>query len=384
MKKITFIICLLFTASLLSQNSFTQTIDSYELEEKRDIYIYLPPSYEEESAWFYPLTVVFDADYLFDVFVGNAILFAEKDKAPEQIIVGISQGGNQRYRDCSYDKLSSYPSGKSESFYRFVKGELLSYMDENYRISPFKTVVGNTLTGNFANYFFIEDSPGFNAFININPYFAPDMTPLLDSNVNQIKKNNYYYYLSSGEYNSEKRHTAIKNVHAVLSSKNNKKFNYKYDDLTGATTISSIGQSIPSAIEFIFNIYSSISKKEFNDNVKNLSPADAIAYLENKYSEIEYLFGSSLKIRERDIYAIEPIIIDKENGEYLRDFGEMIYKLYPESPLGDYYVGLDYEYRGNYKRALEAYKEGYMKFEGSPTDAENFYQNIERVAKKMK
>lgn len=384
MKKIIFSICLFAIASIQGQNIFTQTIDSYELEEKREIFIYLPPSYEEDSERFYPLTVILDGDYLFDVFVGNSILFSQKEKAPEQIIVGIPQGNNKRYVDCSYDKLSSYPSGKSESFYRFIKSELGSYMEENYRISPFKTIVGNTLTGNFANYFFIEDNPGFDAFISINPYFAPDMAPLLDANVNQIKNRSFYYYLSSGEYNSEKRHTAIKSVDAALSKKNNEKFKYKYDDLTGATKTSSIGQSIPSALAFIFDIYSSISKKEFNKNVKNLSPPDAIAYLENKYSEIEYLFGSNLKIRERDIYAIEPIIIDKENGEYLRDFGEMIYKLYPESPLGDYYVGLDYELRGNYKRALEAYKEGYMKFEGSPTDAENFYQNIERVAKKMK
>ena len=374
----------MLTMTMLSQNSFTHYIDSYELEENREIKIYLPPSYNDDNSRYYPLTIVLDGDYLFDLFVGNSILFSQKGNAPEQIIVGVIQKNNKRYQDCSYDKLTSYPTGKSESFYRFIRSELSNYMEENYRISPFKSIVGNTLTGNFVNYFFIEDNPIFNAFISINPYFAPDMVALLDANINQIKKYTYYYYLSSGKYNSEKRHTAIQNVDAVLSSKNNKKFNYKYVDLTGATITSSIGQSIPSALAFIFEIYSSISKKEFNQNIKNLSPPDAIAYLENKYVEIEYLFGSNLKIRERDIYAIEPIIIDKENGEYLRDFGEMIYKLFPESPLGDYYIGLDYEFRGKYKQALQAYKEGYMKFEGRPKDAENFYQNIERVAKKLK
>jgi hypothetical protein len=77
-------------------------------------------------------------------------------------------------------------------------------------------------------------------------------------------------------------------------------------------------------------------------------------------------------------------VIDKENGEYLRDFGEMIYKLYPESPLGDYYVGLGFEMNGKYKRALEAYKEGYMKFTNDPNGADTFYKNVERVASKVK
>lgn len=383
MKKVFIIISLLIITTAQGQTKFTKHINSYELDENREIQVYLPPSYEQDSTRHYPLTIVFDAEYLFDVVVGNSVLFAQKDKAPEQIIIGINQGSNRRYRDCSFDKLSSYPSGKSESFYRFVRGELLNFIEDNYRISPFKTIVGNTLTGNFTNYFLIENEPSFNAFISINPNLPEDMAPLLEASAGKLKNNSYYYYLSNGDHNSEKKRTAIANIDAVLANRKNKSFQYKYDNFNGTTPTASIGQSIPNALSFIFKIYSSISKKELDNDISILSPPDAIAYLENKYVEIEYLFGTDLKIRERDIYAIESIIIDKEKGEYLRDFGEMIYKLFPESPLGDYYIGLDFELRGKYKRALEAYKEGYMKFEGKPTEAENFYQNIERVANKV-
>ena len=385
MKKITFLlICILATSLIKGQNSFTTHIESYELEEQREIKIYVPPSYEQDSTRYYPLTVVLDADYMFDVVVGNSILFANKDKAPEQIVVGISQPGDTRYIDCAYDKLTSYPTGRSEFFYRFIRSELTSYMEQNYRISPFKTIVGNTITANFVNYFFIEDDPGFDAFVSINPYLTADMPALLDANISQIKNGTYYYYLSTGDYNSEKRNTVIESADGVLSSKKNQQFNYKSDNLVGATLTSSIGQSIPSAMAFIFEMYSSISKKEFDTKIKNLAPADAIAYLENKYVDIEYLFGTNLKMREKDIYAIESIIIDKENGEYLRDFGEMIYKLFPESHLGDYYIGLDFEFRGRYKQALQAYKEGYMKITSGIEDADNFYKNVERVVGKMK
>lgn len=366
------------------QNSLTTYLESYELEEQREIKIYVPPSYELDSTRYYPLTVVLDADYMFDVVVGNSILFAQKEKAPEQIIVGVSQPGDKRYTDCAYDKLTSYPTGRSEFFYRFIRSELAGFMEENYRVSPFKTIIGNTITANFVNYFFIEDDPGFNAFICINPYLATDMPVLLNANIAQIKNNSYYFYMSTGDYNSEKRNSIIQSTNSTLSTKNNEKFNYKFDDLNGATLTSSIGQSIPSAFAFIFEMYSSISKKEFEENIKNLSPPDAIAYLENKYVDIEYLFGTNLKMREKDIYAIESIVIDKENGEYLRDFGEMIYKLFPESHLGDYYIGLDFEFRGRYKQALEAYKEGYMKITTGIDDADNFYKNVERVVGKMK
>ena len=384
MKKFAFIICLFLYISSFSQHFINHKIDSYELDEKRDVRIYLPVSYDEDTERQYPVTVVFDAEYLFDLYVGNAVLFAQKDKAPEQIVIGINQNYNDmRYKDCAYDKNSSYPTGKSESFYRFIRSEVLAYLEENYRVSPFRTIVGNTLTANFTNYFFIEDRPGFNAFININPNYAPDMSSLLVSNAQNVSKNSYYYYLSGGDYVSAKRAKGIAATNSQLASINNEKFNYKYDDLSGATSTSSIGQAIPRALAFIFEIYSSISKEEFNTKIKNLSPPDAIAYLENKYVDIEYLFGSNLAMRERDIYALESIIIDTENGDYLRDFGEMIARMYPESHLGDYYIGLSFEMKGKYKRALEAYKDGYIKIKNNQKNADLFYQNVERVAKKL-
>lgn len=384
MKKFALILCFFLSISLFSQQIINHTIDSYELDEKRDVRIYLPESYDEDTERQYPVTVVLDAEYIFDVYVGNAILFAQKDKAPEQIIIGINQNYNDmRYKDCAFDKNTSYPTGKGEYFYRFIRSEVLAYLEENYRVSPFRTIVGNTLTANFTNYFFIEDSPGFNAFININPNYAPDMSSLLVSNAQNVSKNSYYYYLNGGDYISEKRAKNIAATHSQLAGINNEKFNYKYDDLSGATSVSSIGQAIPRALAFIFDIYSSISKEEFNTKIKDLSPSDAIAYLENKYVDIEYLFGSNLGIRERDIYALESIIIDKENGDYLRDFGEMIDRLYPESHLGEYYIGLSFEIKEKYKRALEAYKEAYMKIKNDQKSADLFYQNVERVAKKI-
>ena len=89
-----------------------------------------------------------------------------------------------------------------------------------------------------------------------------------------------------------------------------------------------------------------------------------------------------MKIREKDIFAIEPIILDKENGDYLKNFGEMINKLYKDSPLGDYYIGRYYETGGKYKQALKYYKNGYMKLPEDDPNSDGYYENIERVLDK--
>ena len=384
LKKIGFLgLSLLISSALISQNIQLKKFSSRELNNDRYLKIYVPPSYASDTTKLYPLAIVLDAEYLFDVYVGNSILFSAKEKAPEQIIVGIDQNQfNERYTDCAYSKENSLPTRDSEAFYRFIRSELFEYLEENYRISPFKTIVGNTLTANFINYFLIEDNPGFNAFIAINPDYAQDMPALLQQKIPSIKEENRYYYLSDGSYNPENWKTKISTTNALLESANNPKFKYKYEFFENSNAVASIGQTIPSAFAFIFDLYSAISKEEFEKNIKDLSPPDAIAYLENKYVEIDYLFGSNLKIRENDIFAIESIILDKENGDYLKDFGEMINKLYKESPIGDYYIGRYYETGGKFKQALSYYKSGYMKLpEGNP-NADGYYQNIERVLQK--
>jgi len=377
------VLILLVSISSLAQNIQFKKFNSLELDNERYLKIYVPPSYETDSTKLYPLTIVLDAEYLFDVYVGNSILFANKEKAPEQIIIGINQNYyNERYEDCSYLKENSLPTQQGEAFYRFIRSELLEYADENYRISPFKTIVGNTLTANFINYFLVEEYPGFNAFININPYYAMDIPAMLQNKIEQNIDENIYYYLCNGKYNVEKWRNTINTTNDLLTNSENPNFNYKFDKFDNSTKTASIGQSIPSALAFIFDLYSAISKDEFEKNIKHLSPPDAIAYLENKYVEIDYLFGSNLKIRERDIFAIEPIILDKENGDYLKNFGEMINNLYKESPIGDYYIGRYYETGKKLKLALKYYKSGYMKLPEGDPNADGYYENIERVLRK--
>jgi predicted alpha/beta superfamily hydrolase len=377
----------LITSIFLSTFSFSQDIivepfDSVELDAERLIKIYVPKSYENDDDRVYPLTIILDSEYLFDVYVANAKLFANKDKAPDQIIVGITQNQNlerkERFTDCEYNKLNSMPTDKSTHFYRFIRNELLNYIQNKYRISPFKTIIGNTLTANFINYFLIEKKPAFDAYINLNPSYALDIKTMLYDKVPTLE-NNTYYYVVSGDYNSEKKNKSIKAVDDLLKASQNEKFNYRYDDIIKSTKIASIGHGISSALAFIFDQYSAISKDEYNSKIKNMTPPEAIEYLEKKYVEIEYLFGANIKIRERDIYAIEGIILDKEDGDYLQEFGKMINRLYPDSPIGDFYIGKYYETGNEFKKALKYYKNGYAKISDDDPNKDGYYQNVERV-----
>jgi len=378
---------LLFSVIVFAQNIHTESFNSIELSgelnNERTLKIYVPESYKQDSTRVYPLAIVLDAEYLFDVYVANSKLFALKDKAPEQIVVGIYQNQrNERKIDCEVS-LNSMLTQSSSKFYKFIKNELVNYIEDTYRISPFRTIVGNTITANFSNYFLVEKSPVFNAYININPSYSQDIAELFTGKVPYLDSNTYYY-LNSGDYNSAKKDKSIETIYYVLKNFENENFKYKYDKFDNSTKVSSIGQSISGALAHIFEMYSSISKEEFDNEIADLSPAEAIEYIEKKYVEIQYSFGANLKIRQRDIFAIESIILDKEEGDYLEEFGKMINRLYPESPIGDYYIGQYHETGNNLKKALKYYKNGYAKISGNDPNADGYFQNVERVLAKQK
>ncbi len=384
MKHLT-ILFFLISFSIYSQDNIVlKKFNSYQLNTERVLKIYLPKSYEENKGHTYPVAVVFDAEYLFDIYVANSKLFASRDDAPEQIVVGIFQNQNEeRYIDCDYSTDTGLPNEDSTKFYGFVKDEILAYIDDNYRTSLFKTLVGNTLTANFINYFFLDNNHEFNAYININPSYAPKMAEKLEIKTQDLT-DDVFYYVNSGSYLKVKRNKEINEVNNLLKLSEIEKFHFKYDKLSNTTKTASIGQAIPSAIGFIFELYGAISTDEFNTNIEDLSPPEAIEYLEKKYVEIEFLFGANLDIRESDIFMIESIIIDKNNGDYLEEFGKMINRMYPDSPMGDYYIGLYYETGYDFKKALKYYKNGYAKIGSDNPNADAYYQNIERVLEKRR
>ena len=383
--KFPLLILLLFCVSLFGQKTISKKYESEELQDIRNIKIHIPKGYELDTITNYPLTIVLDSEYLFDLYVGNSKLFSHTDKAPKQIVVGIEME-QTRLKDAAIDETrKSSLTADSRSFIKFIKDELLPFVEGNYKTSPFLTIVGNGISANLLTHFLRDETPLFNSYVCLNPTFSPDITTHMQSfDLNKLSTidNTYYFYMNDGEFITGDKKQNVNALNTYLQTLSIKNFNVKYDLTESPSNVSAIGEAIPRALNKIFEIYSGISKEEFLTKIKDLSPLDAIAYLENKYIEIDYLFGSNLGIREIDIVAIESIIIEKENGDHLKTYGEMILNLYPFSPLGHYYLGRYYESGENFRRALQEYRLGYGKMDPADPNADKFYQNVQRMLKK--
>ena len=376
-----FTLILLICLSLKNYGQeFTEIdIHSTYLNEIKVIRVSIPEGYEDSKKK-YPLTLILDSEILFDSYVSNANLFARGKMSPQQIIIGINQyQGTNKEKDYGYKVLNSFPHSNSMNTLEFIKQELIPMMKRKYRIANFKTIIGTEMTANFLNYFLFDSSPAFNAYISINPELAPDMPEHLKGFVPQLKGDDTYYYISHGNNPLQKNKNRIDATDVGLAHISNVYFNYKYENFKNASTIVSIPQSIASAQEFIFTMYSPISTKEYDDNIAYLSPLAAMEYLLYKYENIEYLFGEKIPIRQEDFVKIESIIIDKEEGKHLEEFGELALETHPKAPLGDYYIGQYFEKLAQYPEALLAYKKGFAKIPQSSPKSYGYYMNIKRI-----
>jgi predicted alpha/beta superfamily hydrolase len=386
MKKIfPLFLLLLICSSSFGQKRITKKYESEELQDIRTLQIHLPNGHDRDSITNYPLTIVLDSEYLFDLYVGNSKLFSHTDRAPKQIVVGIEMA-ETRLKDASISETKSSLTADSRSFIKFIKEELLPYIEGNYKTSPFISIVGNRISANLITHFLKDQTPIFNAYVLLNPTFSPDINTQMQSyDLEKLSSidNTYYFYMNDSNFIGEEKQQRVGLLNTYLSGLKIKNFNAKYDlSDCSPSNISAIGEAIPRALNKVFEIYSGISKDEFDTKIKHLSPPEAIVYLENKYIEIDYLFGANLGIREIDILAIESIIIEKENGDYLKNYGDMILNLYPFSPLGHYYLGRYYETGESYSKALEQYRLGYGKMDPADPNADTFYNNVLRMLKK--
>ena len=97
------ILLLLLGLCCVTLNSQVQKeiFESFKLQERREVSYYFPEDYSEDKK--YPLILVLDADYLFELVVSNAKFFSKYNRMPESIIVGVHQEKNElRWEDCDY------------------------------------------------------------------------------------------------------------------------------------------------------------------------------------------------------------------------------------------------------------------------------------------
>jgi uncharacterized protein len=357
MKKSFFIFFLVTSMSSYSQ-IIRDTISSKGLKEKREILISLPESYQKNSKKTYPLLVLLDGDYLIAPFQGALSYGNFWDDLPEMIIVGISQNkNNERFDDCTVDKETGLPDGKGSSFFEFIGGEVVPYMESKYGFSSFKAIAGHDVTAGFINYFLYKDNPIFNGYISISPELSKDMEINIPTRLSSMPKN-IFYYLSVADGDVKKMKEATKMLNQNISEVKNDHLYYKFDEIPNSSHYSLVLHSIPKALYHFFSTFQPISSSEFQDKILKLE-GGYVEYLRNKYELSEKTLGIKIPVRINDFRAIEAAIVKNKATNEFEQLAQIANKYYPKSMLGEYYLARFYEANEDYKRAAKSYQNAF-------------------------
>lgn len=355
---------MLCTSSLFSQTQY-EFIES-ELAGKRELKIQLPRNYQDNQEKQYPLIVVLDGDYLFEVTAGNVDYMSYWEDMPEAIVVGINQK-ESRDNDFFISDVNHFPTQDGSKFFEFLGTELLPYIEDNYRVGDFKVGIGHGASANFINFYSFRKSSIFGAYIALSPSLSPYM---IENLTERFTSNNtpLFYYLSTGGEDIKSNQNSIETLHHKLQSIVNEQVFYQFDSFENANHYSLVGESIPKALRHIFRIYQPISKEEYKNKIVTLNNSP-VEYLIQKYERIKSLFGIDKQILLNDFRAIASAINKNQTFEYFEDLSKLARKAYPDTVLKNYYLGQYFEATGNPKRAIKAYQEAYI------------YQEIDGITK---
>ena len=353
------------------------TILSKYLNEKRAIEIQLPRSYETEVDKNYPLMIVLDGDYMFNIVSGSVDYLSYWGDIPENLVVGINQK-DTRFQDSSvFDNITFTPISSTASFYDFIVNELIPYFSKNYRVSNFKVIVGQERTANFANFFLLKNDPQIRGVISISPKISENMNRYLNENLSK-SNSKIVYTLSSSKRDFESIFKNVSELTASLDSIENKNLRFEslIFDKENHYILPSV--SVPKSIRSTYSIYSDIDKIEYDSIISKLetSPID---YLKNKYQLIKEFYDLDKTISMNDFMAIEEFIEENEFFNLYDELSELAKQEYPGTILPSYYKGRFIEETGDPKKAMYIYRSAYNMKEVKGLTKEYLLELAERI-----
>ena len=354
-----FIILFLFFFQCSFSQIVYESIESEALGTNRELKIQLPRNYELNPDQFFPLIVVFDGDYLFEVVAGNVEYISYWRDMPDAIVVGINQA-KSRTEDTTLSVEDHFPYRSGAKFYEFIDSELIEFIESKYRCSDFRIAIGHGETANYINYFFFQKSPVFNGFVALSPSFAPFVQENLvrKLRIEQKKQVKLFYYLSTASLDIKRNQKQATELNYKISTIENPSIFYEFDNFDGLSHYSLVPRSIPNALDNIFSIFQPINRNEYEKNILTLesSPVD---YLIEKYETIKELFGVEKQILINDFKAIAAAIEKNKQYDFYKDLGEIAREHHPDTVLGFYYLARFYEETGKPKKAMNAYRSSY-------------------------
>jgi uncharacterized protein len=348
---------------------------SETLNEKREILIYLPDGYNRTAAK-YPVLFLLDGNTHFIYTSGIVSFLSANGVMPQIIVVGIPN--TDRNKDFTPTKTEDTPnSGSADNFIRFLKEELIPYINQNYRTENFRILFGHSLTAMFSIYTLLSSHDLFNGYISASPYLMYDNNYTLDLAKKKLLDSysqNKFLYITLG--NEPNYFNSINELIGLLKEKSPEglKWNYTYMEHDNHGTVPL--KTIYNALEMMYEGWRL---------PQDLAKTGNLQSVKDHYNGLQKKYGYEISIPEGVLnnFAYQ-VMFEKRIKEALEIF-EYNILLYPNSAnvYDSYGEGLEAD--NQLLDAKKYYETAYEKGEAVKDPNLPFYiQHIENINKKLK
>ena len=235
-------------------------IHSTILNEDRKIYVYTPANHSE------PLPVIYLMDGEMIPLVAGIVNFLyQANQLPPMIVIGIGNYEYDRFRDLTpthsllnmdgtTDSIRGKNSGGGENFLKFIKEEVMPFVEKNYNPSPNKIFFGHSLGGLMSSYCLLNHPEMFDSYIAVSPSLWWDKESIF-TNADLLFKNKDFkhktIFFSEGNEGPEYHKSVIK-LQSLLQQKKITGLRYKYIAYPEETHNSEVVKATQDGLNFVF------------------------------------------------------------------------------------------------------------------------------------
>ncbi|AFU68622.1 esterase_lipase superfamily protein [Psychroflexus torquis ATCC 700755] len=182
--------------NFLQKVGVLDSLYSKSLNEYREIYVQLPADYKPDENIKYPVVFVLDGEVFLPT-VNDVQNYYSGGFTPEMVIVGISNDKN-RMRDLTTSKVTEMygspfkqENGEAANFTKFIETELIPFVEHNYPVTNFRTLIGHSYGGLFALYSLVHHPQLFSNYLVIDPSLDWDNQQLIKEAKAKVSSANY-------------------------------------------------------------------------------------------------------------------------------------------------------------------------------------------------
>jgi hypothetical protein len=257
-----------------------------------------------------------------------------------------------RERDFLPSRMNDWPPNPAaDKFRKFLKSELIPWVDRRYRTSAFRILCGHSFGGVFSAHAFLMDPHLFTAFIAISPAFEWDDRLLIKMAEEILEKASYdhRFLFIAVSPDDEGAVPASRDFAALLERYSPPGLTWRRDVMEEDDHLSIVHPVIYNALKWIHKGW-----RIWETRMKTMTLGDVFDH----YQKLSARYGSKVPVPEGVFFNLGYAFIDKKDWPAAREVFEASITHFPDQPAG--YVGLGeaYEEEGNLAMAKANYAKG--------------------------